>query len=138
MPLYHKGEVLCGSSFPGAEIYSTEEVRTGTWIDGKPVYKRTFIGVGPASTSGWHTISNENTVENIETVVSIHGMIHPGSNYGWVPFPQTTSGQSVYINIIYNPGEDSSRPIGLSCFTNSPPFVKKPLWVTMRYTKTTD
>lgn len=30
------------------EVYSTEETRIGTWIDGKPVYRRTVIGYLPS------------------------------------------------------------------------------------------
>ena len=31
-----------GQSGSGEEIYSTEERRIGTWIDGKPIYQKTF------------------------------------------------------------------------------------------------
>lgn len=31
------------------EVYSTEEIRIGTWIDGKPLYKKTFVGVTSSS-----------------------------------------------------------------------------------------
>lgn len=71
MPLYHKGEVLCGSSGLGAEIYSTEEVRIGTWIDGKPLYRRVYKGL-------------------LKTTVNIYGLQVPISDldtcvavYGW-------------------------------------------------------
>lgn len=34
------------SGSAGGEVYSTEEVRIGTWIDGKPLYKRTWARNG--------------------------------------------------------------------------------------------
>lgn len=37
------------------EVYSTEETRIGTWIDGKPVYRRIFTGNLPYS-SGWSVV----------------------------------------------------------------------------------
>lgn len=32
-----------GGSSAGGEIYSTEETRIGTWIDGKPLYRKTML-----------------------------------------------------------------------------------------------
>ena len=53
MSLIYKGQTIAnvggsggvGSSSGGSseEIYSTEETRIGTWIDGKPLYRKAFI-----------------------------------------------------------------------------------------------
>lgn len=41
MSFRYKGrEIPTGG--PSGEAYSTEETRIGTWIDGKPIYKRVF------------------------------------------------------------------------------------------------
>ena len=34
-------------SFQAQDIYSTEETRIGTWIDGKPLYRRVLLGKTP-------------------------------------------------------------------------------------------
>lgn len=44
-----------GGGSSGGEVYSTEETRIGTWIDGKPLYSRVVVGTTP-STSGEHEI----------------------------------------------------------------------------------
>ena len=38
------GEGGGGSGASGGEVYSTEETRVGTWIDGKPLYRKTVFG----------------------------------------------------------------------------------------------
>lgn len=35
------------------EIYSTEEIRIGTWIDGKPLYRRVYTGISAITTGEW-------------------------------------------------------------------------------------
>lgn len=50
------------------EVYSTEETRIGTWIDGKPLYRRVLLAVTPSS-SGWHyDWYVDNHIENIAFV----------------------------------------------------------------------
>lgn len=44
--------------------YSTEEVRIGTWADGKPLYRKSFIG----------SYTNDDVlIENIDTLVNAYG-----------------------------------------------------------------
>ena len=54
----------------GGENYSTEEQKIGTWIDGKPVYRKVF---------SYTTTSNNQmldfTVNNIDTVVDMYGSV---------------------------------------------------------------
>lgn len=46
-----------GTGEDTGEIYSTEEVRIGTWIDGKPLYRRVFEANIPTQLSAWITIN---------------------------------------------------------------------------------
>lgn len=50
------------------EVYSTEETRIGTWIDGKPIYRRVFVFNSLLGSGGEIA-----TIPNVETVVSIKG-----------------------------------------------------------------
>ena len=52
----------------GQEIYSTGEVKIGTWIDGKPLYRKVY------ETTTYATAFNVPT-ENIERLVNISGML---------------------------------------------------------------
>lgn len=40
--VYYTVEGVSGSGGTSEEVYSTEETRIGTWIDGKPLYRRVF------------------------------------------------------------------------------------------------
>lgn len=119
------------------EVYSTTEQRIGTWIDGKPLYRRTFISTylpaGQLSTLNLH-------VPNVDEVCSIEGMIHRkdlkisltiGSKANepeWISYfgdinPNYENGElavDVYIGTMWN---DT--------------YFKK-LKITIEYTKTTD
>lgn len=67
-----------GGGESAGEVHSTEETRIGTWIDGKPLYRRvlTFKGTIDLNTAEWQ----------IDTLVSITGSAHtPGSNTSPVP-----------------------------------------------------
>ena len=56
-------------------IYSTEEREIGVWIDGKPLYQKTFVFSG--LTNGKVIQLN---ISNFEYLVSIQGTVHTGDN----------------------------------------------------------
>ena len=108
--------------------YSTSEVKTNaTWIDGKPIYKKTIdCGALPNATgkSVAHGITNLGDLVKLEG-----GAIFPG--YNWIPLPYPDQSGSGVVGIILNPtvvyifsGENRSQ------YTKS--------YVTLWYTKTTD
>lgn len=52
------------------DVYSTEETRIGTWIDGKPLYRKVSIGNFGSASSGWKDID---TIPDVDTVVRMTG-----------------------------------------------------------------
>ena len=44
----------------GMNTYSTDEIRIGTWIDGKPIYRKVYIENNP-TTGEWAYINTDNT-----------------------------------------------------------------------------
>lgn len=56
-------------------IYSTEEQVIGTWIDGKPIYRKIFTGTSNTQTNA--TIHNY--AENVDTVVHAYGQLENSS-----------------------------------------------------------
>lgn len=53
---YLNGNVISGNMY--SDIYSTDEQIVGVWIDGKPLYKRTFSGLdSPTNGYEWATLS---------------------------------------------------------------------------------
>lgn len=51
MKIYSKGKMLEVPSCGSQDIYSTEEQVVGRWIDGKPVYQRSWKNIGPVNLS---------------------------------------------------------------------------------------
>ena len=108
--------------------YSTSEVKTSsTWIDGKPIYKKT-IDCGALPNAKGKTIAHG--IANFGELIKLEGgATYPG--YNWMPLPypdQTTSGVVGVIlnnaNVYIFSGENRSQ------YTKS--------YVTIWYTKTTD
>lgn len=66
--------------------YSTEEVLIGTWIDGKPIYRKVITMTLPNnSVTYWTDVTN--SPEGIETIVNVYGS---ASNNAPLPFYEST------------------------------------------------
>lgn len=54
------------------DVYSTEETRIGTWIDGKPLYRRVFFKESDSyATNGWHDLFEGPS--DVDRLVSLDG-----------------------------------------------------------------
>lgn len=106
------------------EKYSTKEIKIGTWIDGKPLYRKVVdIGTLPNATTK-HVAHN---ISNIGSVVTLRGIV---TDYRFfpVPFAATSNAYAISIfadttNIEVMAGNDRSNMTG---------------FVIIEYTKTTD
>lgn len=116
--------LTCGSEC--GEVYSTEERRIGTWIDGKPVYRRVFHTTVPANANSWAPIAH---VEDVEIVTELRGINKNAPGY-WNPVPASTTG---WTSLLFDPS-DGSIKWNASVATHA----GTPLYVILEYTKTTD
>ena len=119
-----------------ADDYSTDEKKIGTWIDGKPLYQKTFVY--NTATSG-STVANIGTINNMDTGFIIDGFyINQNSNFGGIgaSYMLTNTGRNVeqttYTSYFYI----SSSGIIYGLFGSTTASSK--IVVTVRYTKTTD
>lgn len=113
------------------DVYSTEERRIGTWIDGKPIYSKTFSGVTQKNTNavvGFADISDL----SIDTVVEINGVVNSDLGTGIVGLSCTRSDASLQLVGV------STDKKKLNVFVQSDSFTSKPFHCTLKYTKTTD
>lgn len=125
MAIYYNGHQHAtkggGSSGGGGMDYSTTEQVTGQkWIDGKPIYQKTFN-----LTFITNQLDVDLTALSVESVVKIDGGVYNLSG-SFVPFgyesavsAYTSTASNIHINNIYS----SDRTNG---------------YVTIQYTKTTD
>lgn len=107
-----------------AQNYSTTEQVVGTWIDGKPIYRKTYED-STSSTSYQISVSGL----NIDKVTNIYGIAKEPSGETEVPAGFHLS-STAYFNLVYN-----SSGIGVRTVDGYKDYTK---YITIEYTKTTD
>lgn len=117
-----------GGSSVNSNVYSTEETVVGTWLDGRPVYRKTMIieSIG----------NNVNTefsyyIENVEKIWINHGVSFINNGYesqslNW--FYSTTDFMRTWVNANLN-GIRLRAAADLTAFSG---------YIVLEYTKTTD
>lgn len=115
--------IKAAESVPAENVYSTEEHRIGTWIDGKPLYRRVLHGVTGSSLYDT-VIAND---KNIATIVNSFGTLRytDGPNYAIIPSDYTQ------IFYYYETGD-------IAIWINTSAYFNKDVTVVIEYTKTTD
>ena len=104
--------------------YSTTEKRVGTWVDGKPLYQKTYYFASPTTDT-----LLENNVAYAHLVAKSY--VTAGTDMNTDDFYYSSSS---YVNIR---GYVRSNSLKLSVFKTSSPAVSE-LYITFQYTKTTD
>lgn len=107
--------------------YSTDETRIGTWIDGKPIYRK-VINTGALPTLGGKVINHN--ISNIDYVCKIEGMAYRDSDNIFLPLPHAT-----YDNTAISCYCDKTA-ITIIVYTDRSAFQES--YATIEYTKTTD
>lgn len=110
--------------------YSTEEKRVGTWIDGKPIYRK-VVDLGNLLNNNSKTVAHD--IANIDFVTSIRGIAidtisHFSYNIPWAGTPLMLSGAIISIRA------DRSL-IGIA---NTTDLSARTAYAFIEYTKTTD
>lgn len=111
------------------EVYSTEETRIGTWIDGKPLYRKVIQATSPSSiTQVAQPIASlgyaVNLIECSAVLVQSSGLHIPlpaayGANF-YASLPDIRPNGDIYMGVYH---------------TN---YVGRPVTIVLKYTKTTD
>ncbi len=106
--------------------YSTDEQLVGHWIDGKPVYQKTFTGTTTATTS---SDSVAGTIATLGTLVDSNGTIFLEGDWG------VNQHSLPYDNVAEYYVDTSNR---LIVHKQNEIANSKEYMITLRYTKTTD
>ena len=107
------------------QIYSTTEQAIGTWIDGKPIYRKVIQGNITSKDESLFVVN-----ENVKTMISIYGYDSPDGIY-YFPFNYTQNG-STQKAVFYKKDTDTIE-FRSSSYNSGEVFV-----VILEYTKTTD
>ena len=112
------------------EIYSTEEQRVGTWIDGKPIYRKILADIQLLNNPGTQNIQHD--INNIDNVINLKGFMK-------------NSLESIPIQSVYRPVPNSQYfDIGLLIndtnitLTYCTDRSSYKAYIIIEYTKTTD
>ena len=113
------------------EVYSTEEQIIGTWIDGKPLYRKVINAKPTISNSSYQTISIKHNISDLKNVYKCNAFLHNTGNTQTYILPvETSATQAIGISEINN--------------TNIIMYSKNDTWsgwiaeIILEYTKTTD
>lgn len=108
------------------EVYSEEEVRIGTWIDGKPLYRKT-LHLESARTDA--KIADMDPY--IKSITNMYGTLEDSYGYSYnIPVVHPGGVLGVLCKV-------SDHTIHTAT-NNSTSFGNRPLTLTLEYTKTTD
>lgn len=117
------------ANYTPKEVYSTEETRIGTWIDGKPLY-RMVVQTHTSKLVHSQNIIFDATGLQIENLIHIGGTIMLDAYITPLTFNNTGN---YYSSVFYEKGRKVFLSnVGDSAYTN------KPVYMIFEYTKTTD
>lgn len=105
------------------DVYSTEETRIGTWIDGKPIYRKTIDGEIANAAAVWSLIPGTDTMA-IEAIIHVYGYVKAADRSGLIYIPNADSYCKLATGGLY--------------FSSSVNQSNTKLVLTIEYTKTTD
>lgn len=107
--------------------YSTTEQVIGTWIDGKPIYRKVLTGTSAAGTTNVNVLAL-----SIDFMVNAHITIHNSGNSSWVfdSYVQTSGSDSFNLYM--------SADRSVIYLRSGSSYAFGQYWLTLEYTKTTD
>jgi hypothetical protein len=109
------------------ETYSTTEQRIGTWINGKPLYRKVInFGALPNNT----TKNVAHNIANLGEVINVSGSAKSGSNYYPIPLQYKGSDSNFNVECLVN-----ASSVSMNSNTDRSSYSA---YVIIEYTKTTD
>lgn len=113
------------------EIYSTEEQRIGTWIDGKPIYRKTIIDT--TFRTDFYSVAN-----NIKQFVNQYGYVQRKDYPKASQFINSRAGTDMSIQFLASNTEVGIQIDWGSNWKNNYSDMFDKIIITVEYTKTTD
>lgn len=118
------------------DVYSTDETRIGTWIDGKPIYRKTIKVTNPSTqhdlniTAGsWQSVTDISIPETIDALIKVDFYRSDASHIGDLRTPV-----NIGANTYFGPQSSGALNVYASAAISITYFVG----IVIEYTKTTD
>ena len=121
-------EVLNLENANNQQNYSTNEQVIGTWIDGKPLYRKT-LSTGALLNTG--TLLVPYNIDNLKRILKVSGIAYNGS-FGLL-LPASHNNSSSVINVYVDYG---GKGVAIQTFSDRSSYGEG--YITIEYTKTTD
>jgi hypothetical protein len=125
---YISGENL--NEIQKGNVYSTNEIEIGRWINGKPIYRKT-VDLGYLN-SGIQEISHN--ISNVNLIVNVESFFYNETNNTYFPIPRAYPTDVSLYQVSIDVGKEI---ITLTCGSNFNGTIFKG-YATIEYTKTTD
>ena len=105
--------------------YSTEAKVIGKWIDGKPIYQKTFSG----TTDATNETTVVGTINNLKMMLDVEGCVNwsDGTNSGWDTTNYNRGSGDNYVDV----ATDGNR---VELYVAGSWHKSRPYYVTIRYT----
>ena len=115
--------------------YSTDEKVVGTWVDGKPLYQKTYnFGALPNNTT--KTLDTGFADGEVNIIDCTGYAFNPTANHTW-KLPAAPNPTDLKTSILLNaPSSSGRRVINIQSGTNRSAWTE--CYITLQYTKTTD
>lgn len=131
MKIVIDGQEVESSGGTAEEVYSTEERRIGTWIDGKPLYRKVINIISPEKvlTNAAYPFD-----ASVDTMVSIQSVLQSQKSVSSSTYPLPfLYEENVYLSVWY-----SEAALYARAGSGAVEYLSQPVTVTLEYTKTTN
>ena len=130
MPSIMHGGLNYSGGGSSIEKYLTTEQVVGMWIDGKPIYQTTLSLTSSSSNGEQQVTLSTYGIENIDTVCEIKGTACSANGYAPLNYYASSSDRfNLYMT-------SNNTILVLAHYGNWTQSI--PVYITMKYTKTTD
>lgn len=127
--IYYDGEPIFSPRGPaGLDVYSTEETRIGTWVDGRPLYRVSGEGMTGTAIDSWYTIVKP-IPYNVEVKFISIVIENTSGQYVPIAFESPANARIAYTYT----NTDGVRFLNTDSIYNERPFAYE-----IKYTKTSD
>lgn len=99
--------VTAGALNETNKVYSSTEKRVGTWIDGKPIYEKTYTIPGNSTSRVWTLLDSSitNTYKQVGSEWSRTGYFNQNTDYCFLILSLEASGLKFYVSSPYTVSE---------------------------------